>query len=950
MERPRWLAARLSSLVSRLYSAVRRRNRPQHDFAAELQAHLALEADRLREAGLSEEEALAAARRNLGNVTSIRERFYESHSWLWLDHLLQDVRYGLRQLRRSPGFTAVAVLTLALGIGANTAIFSLIDAVMLRSLPVREPSQLVLFRWQARHSFINGEYSGFGDCPGGGRSSPAGCSFPFPFFETMESETNAFSGVVAFAGPAQLDLSGNGPPSIATGELVSGSYFSVLGVGAVLGRKIGAEDDRLASSPVVVLSYDYWQKAFGGKKSVIGRTIVLDNVPFTIVGVAEPSFATLSPGKTQDFFLPIAMLPRLGIDWAHQNREISNWWLVMMGRLRSGVSLGRAQAAASLLFRNEMLHGAKPFAKPADDPSIALVPAQSGLTGRRGDFSSQLYVLMFAVGLLLLIACANVGGLLLARGTARTKELALRLAVGATHARILRQLLTESITLSLMGGAIGILFASWGVHVLTRLATGGNFTVAPDWRILAFTAFVSLLSGVLFGLAPASHSARLDLSPTLKENAPVAPSGGERVWRRIRLGNALVAIQVGLSVVVLVGAGLLVRTLRSLRDVNPGFDTQNLLLFSIDPTLNGYKPAQIQNLYQRLQSRLAALPGVADVSYSSNALLTGHVWTTEVHIEGQPQKKQVTTDMLAAGPGFFRTLGIPLLAGRTFTREDFEKAALAVPSGKAGQPHAGAPLMLPAIPIIVNRVFAHRYFPNANALGKYLGQGNSSSFDTGGVAAGKPRRGGFEIVGIVGNTKYSTLTRAIHPAIFVPLTGGGAHFELRTAGNPALLMPTVRNVAQQVDSRLPLFNVRTQTEAVDELLVQQRLMARLASFFGAVAVLLACIGLYGLLSFEVGRRTREMGIRMALGAERGEVVKLVAGQGFRLTLIGLGIGIAAALALTRFLASLLYGVKTADPVTFTAVSAILMGVALLASFIPARRAAKVDPMVALRHE
>ncbi len=419
MELPRSLSARLSLLVSRLYAAVRPGRRSPSDFAAELQAHLELEAGRLREAGMNEEEALAAARRNLGNMTHIQERFYESRRWLWLDHLVQDVRYGLRQLRRSPGFTAVAILTLALGIGANTAIFSLIDAVMLQSLPVRGPSQLVLFRWQARHDFINGEYSGFGDCPGGGQSSPSGCSFPFPFFQKTESETTAFSGLIAFAGPAQLDLSGNGPPSIVSGELVSGSFFSMLGVSAVLGRAISTEDDRLASSPVVVLSYDYWQKAFGGKRSAIGRTVVLDNVPFTIVGVTEPRFTRLSPGKTQDFFLPIAMLPRLGIFWGHESREISNWWLVMMGRLRKGVSVGQAQAAASLLFRNEMLHGAKPFAKSADDPSVVLVPAQSGLMGLRGEFSKQLYVLMFTVGLLLLIACANVGGLLLARRRAQ---------------------------------------------------------------------------------------------------------------------------------------------------------------------------------------------------------------------------------------------------------------------------------------------------------------------------------------------------------------------------------------------------------------------------------------------------------------------------------------------------------------------------------------------------
>jgi predicted permease len=922
-----------------------------------------LEADRLREEGLSEEEASAMARRNLGNITKAKERFYEAHRWRWLDHLWQDLGFGLRQLRRSPGFTAVAVLTLALGIGANTAIFSLIDAVMLRSIPVRHPSQLVVFRWKARHPLrING-YSDFGDCPDHGGAGLSGCSFPMPVFEAMRSEARLFSGVTVFAGPAQLELSGNGPPSMAGGELVSGDYFSTLGVSAAIGRTLGPGDDSPAASPVVVLSYAYWQSAFGSKRSVLGRLIDLNNVPFTIVGVAAPSFTRLSPGKTQDLWLPIAMAPRLGIDWG-KDQGLSNWWLVMLGRLKPGASLNQAQAALSLLFRDEMLHGAKPLSKPQDDPAITLVPAQKGLTGRRFWFSTPLYVLMAAVGLILLIACANVAGLLLARATTRYKEMAVRLAMGAARTRIVRQLLTESVMLSVAGAALGIAFAYWGVHVIMGLILSSTpeplaLAVAPDWRILAFTISIALFTGILFGLAPALRSTQVDLTPALKENTSTAVRGGSGMRRGFHLGNTLVIAQVGLSVIVLAGAGLVVRTLRNLRAINPGFDTRNLLLFSIDPTLSGYKDAQIQSLYRSLQARLAALPGVMSASYSSVALLTGSLRGTDVHVEGQPEKKVVEVDTLALGPGFLKTMRIPLLEGRKFTSEDFEMAAEASaasnPVEHAGRaapsrPVAGAsPLALPPVPALVNRAFVRTYFPHQNPLGKRIAY--SAGDDAGGASAiGKPKSPGWQIVGVVGDTKYSIPRRGIHPAVFLPLTGGGAHFELRAGGNPALLIRAVRNAANQVDNHIVLFDIHTQSQEIDELLLQERLVAQFASFFGVLAVLLACMGLYGLLAYEVTRRTREVGIRMALGAQKADVLKLVAKQGMILTLVGVGIGIAGALGLTRFLSSLLYGVKPADPLTFVVVSTVLSGVAVLACYIPARRATKIDPMVALRYE
>ena len=448
---------------------------------------------------------------------------------------------------------------------------------------------------------------------------------------------------------------------------------------ALVGRTLGPADDSPSAPPAVVLTYAFWQDAFGGDRSAIGRTIVLNSVPFTIVGVTEPNFTSLTPGKTQDMFLPLSMDLRLSIPWlgGRDERSLNNWWLVVVARLKPGVTLQSAQAAASLLFRNEMLTGEKPLSKASDDPSIVLKPAQSGLDGRRSFISMPLYVLMSAVGLVLLIACANVAGLLLSRAAARQKEMAVRLALGAGRLRMVRQLLTESVMLSLAGGALGVLLAIWGVPALTALMSSDGdspfpFVVGPDWRVLAFTICISLFAGILFGLAPALRSTRLDLTPALRESASGLPGGEMRSGRRFHLGNALVAIQVALSIVVLIGAGLVVRTLRNLRSINPGFDTRNLLLFSINPTLQKYSDSKIQSLYRDLQERLAALPGVISVSYSSDSLLSGSLWTSDLHVEGQAEKTTQEVDMLAVGPDFYKTLRIPLLEGRAFTSADFD--------------------------------------------------------------------------------------------------------------------------------------------------------------------------------------------------------------------------------------------------------------------------------------
>ncbi|MGB6482533.1 MAG: ABC transporter permease [Candidatus Acidiferrales bacterium] len=915
-----------------------RRKRNSTDFSAEIEAHIELEIERLREQGLSDEDAHNAAYRAFGNVTKAQERFYESGRWLWFDHLWQDVRFALRMLRKSPGFTAVAVLTLALGIGANTAIFSLVNGVLLSALPVPDAQRLVVLHWMAKKSPKHLDSSGFGDCDvkrqGEGAAS---CSISYPMFQALQSRANVFSSVAAFAGPVQLALSGNGAPSTVQAMLATGDYFSTLEVRATLGRTLVPSDDTVGAAPVVVLACGYWKSAFGGSPSVIGRSIFLNNIAFTIVGVADPTFTSLTPGKSQDMWIPamMDMDPRVTpADWKIELNDDHSVWLLAVARLKAGVSIAQAEAAANVIFRNEVLHGAKPLFTEDADPRMIVTQAWSALSFVRNRIAEPIYVLGLAVGMILLIACANVAGLTLARAAGREKEMAVRRALGARRGRIVRQLLTESILLSAVGGALGIAFAWWGRDVLVSLLQDSSrplgFSFAIDGRVLAFTAAASIFTGIIFGLAPALRSARVDLTPVLKEGAGSSSGVARPGGRWLTAGNGLVVVQIALSIVVLAGAGLLVRTLENLRSVNPGFDPQNILLFGIDPTLLGYSPTQIENLYNDLQGQLAAVPGVTSVSYSGDSLLSDGWWSTGVHIEGRPANEDAGTYMLAVSPEFFSTMHIPLRSGRGFTHADMVQAVSAEQTVKGASPAANqVPLAM-----MVNEAFARKYFLNQNPVGKQATRSGRT----------------LQIIGVFGNTKYGDLRTPVGPLAFIPAVNSGVQFEVRTAIDPEALVITVRKLAARVDSAVPLFDIRTQTEQIDRLLAQERLVARLSGFFGVLALVLACIGLYGLLSYEVARRTRELGIRMALGAQQRDLLRLVVGQGILLVLIGAAIGIAAAIGVTRFMATMLYGVHPNDPATIIGVAILLTLVALAACYIPAHRAMRVDPMVALRHE
>jgi macrolide transport system ATP-binding/permease protein len=945
------------------------------DLAAELESHLQLHIEDNLRAGMTPEEARRRALIQLGGVEQTKERYRERRGLASLESLVQDLRFALRMLRKNPGFTAVAVLTLALGIGANTAIFSLIDAVLLRSLPVENPSQLFVLTWAARRAPMIHGYMSAGDCPTNlrpGGLNPSGCSLSEPMFRRI-AQARVFADVAAFGdtgsiGAGSLDLTGGGGARVITGQVVSGQFFRTLGVKVAAGRLIQQSDDSPSAASVAVLNYGYWESAFGGSLEVIGRTIELNRVPFTIVGVAEQRFTGLTPGTEYDIWLPLADAQRIVDPFLWQNRQDDPgaWWLTVVARLDAKTPRPRAQAAVSAIFRNEMLHASTPLfhagsgppahwsqgaaasasphqpmslSGPDDNPTLTLENAQAGLTGGRTQYYSRpLYTLMAAVAIILLIACVNVAGLMLTRSTERQREVAVRLALGARRTRIIRQLLTESVMLSTLGGAFGILFAYWGAHAILSFVSANQprplgFAMSVDARLLAFTMVVSLGAGILFGMAPAFRGVRIDLTPALKEGRPGLLGDVQPASRWFSSENTLVVVQVALAIVVLVGAGLLVRTLQNLRSVDPGFDPHNIVLFRIDPTLAGYKDDQIDSFYRDLQGRLAETPGVASASYSSVPLLSNGIMVAAFHWPGTSQDRVSEASLLFVGRDFFRTMQIPFLQGRDFDDSDYATSSF------------GAPSTAPT-PVVVNQAFVAKYLGAESPLDKRFGESAGRS----GENPFAPPSAGYRIVGVVRDAKYTNLRQEISPTMYVPQNRMGATFELRTAADPKALLPAIRRTVAALNPNLPLSNVTTQEAQIDRLLFQERLVARLSVFFGLLALTLACIGLYGLLSYEVVRRTREIGIRMALGATGGKVLRRILTRGLTLCIVGGLLGVGGALGAARYLKSMLFGVQPSDPSTIIGVAVLLALVAFAACYIPAQRAMRVDPMEALRYE
>jgi len=854
--------------------------------------------------------------------------------------LWKDLRFGARMLLKQPGFTLVVVLTLALGIGANTALFSVVDATLLKMLPVKEPERLVLFKSLVKENFSYGGYNGETRIdPATGLK--AGTSFPYQSFARMRAQESPCSEIFAF-GATGANVIVEGQAESLRGLVVSGNYYAGLGVRPLLGRLITDDDDKAGASPVVAISHRYWQRRFSRDPAVIGKQININNVAFTVIGVTPPGFnGTGQVGSAPEVFVPIAVETLINPARGRMSGA-GDWWLRLMGRLKPGATAAAARAQLENALQQSVVEhrsarqaqprsGLPPLAnlEPEDYPRLAMDSGSQGELDLRRRFAPQLYLLFGAVGLVLLIACANVANLTLARSAGRQKEIAVRLALGAGRFRLIRQLLTESILLSLMGASFGLLFAVWIKDALLSVSQWGGAGMAAlnpqlDLRVLVFTLLLSLLTGILFGCAPAWRSTRVDLTPALKETGRNS-SGLSRKW----LSKGLVVTQMALSFVLLIGAGLALRTLRNLQHVDAGFNRENLLLFSISPGQLGYKGERLANLYRNLFERLDAVPGARGVTCSSEPLLANSVGDLGIFLDGAPIANDDTNQPIANGitlflsvrENFLEAMGIPLPQGRALSPQDDERAPRVV---------------------IANQAFVKQFFPNENPIGKRFGFEPNTANQ-------------IEIVGVAADAKYTSLRDEIKPTIYIPWSqelrfAGYMAFEARATGEPSALVSSVREAVRNVESNLPVSNIKTQIEQSDETLRAERLFARLLGFFGALAILLAGIGLYGVLAYAVAQRTQEIGVRVALGAQTGDVLRLVISQGMFLALLGVIAGLGGAFGLTRLMQTLLYGVSPTDPLTFALIAVLLLLVALLACWIPARRATKVDPLVALRAE
>jgi len=841
--------------------------------------------------------------------------------------LASDIRFALRNLSKAPIFSAVAVLSLALGIGANTAIFTLIDQLILRTLPVKDPSELVMLDSDGNHM-------------GNNRGAN---SFSYPMFKDFEARNQVFSGILGRVG-TPVAMSFNGTTERAAGELVSGSYFNVLGLPAALGRTVAPEDDTTAlGHPVVVLSYRYWQGRFAGDPSILNKTMVVNGHNFTVIGVTARNFDGIEPGSVTQLFMPITMKA-----WIMQSApgfedltDRRSSWLQIVGRLKPGMSQPQAKAAMQILFHQIIVEEAKaPMIANASEydrkeflkATINLLPAATGRSFLRYQMSRPLEVLMAIVALVLLIACGNVANLLLVRAAGRQKEIAIRLALGAGRAQIIRQLLVESVLLSLTGGAIGVALAWGGASALLNFLPQGStplgLLATPDARILLFNFAVALVTGLLFGLVPALQATRPDVAPTLKDQAGSVAGTGHA-----RLRKSLVVAQVTLSLLLLIGAGLFIRSLRNLRESGVGITVSNLISFTVDPSLNGYSGARSMAFFRDLNRNLSSVAGVQSAALATNAILSHEEWDSTVNVEGYTSKpgEDMNPNFNAVSPGYFATLGVPLVEGRDFDERDTGTTQ-----------HKGIPFPVPNV-IIINQKMAQYYFGNHSAVGRHVGFGN----EPGAVAD-------MEIVGVVKNFKYlgvrDDVTRqALVPYLGLPFAMNMTSY-VRTAMPPEQAFNLIRRTVANLDPNLPVYNMRTLENTVDESLLNERLVANLSALFGALATLLAVIGLYGVMAYTVEQRTREIGIRVALGAQRGNVVWLVMKEVVVMVGIGFAIGLPAAWFSSKLVASLLYGIQPDDPLAIGAAMAVLAFIALLAGYIPAARASRVDPLRALRYE
>ena len=883
----------------------------------ELQFHLEQQIAENVAAGMSQEEARYAAMRVFGNHTMVAENVRETWGWIWLEQMGQDSRHAFRALRKSPLFTAVAILTLALGIGANTAIFSLLDQVLLQALPVKHPEQLVLL---AERGIRFGSSWGDND-------------ISYPMYRDFRDRNQVFSDMFCRF-PTSVGLSYGDHTERVAAELVSGSYFPTLGVTAAVGRILTPSDDRTPGGhPVAMLSYSFWQTRFSSDRNIVGKTIVTNGYAMTVIGVAQAGFDGVELGYKPKVFIPIMMQVQM---WPRRNRlvERSLHWVTAYGRLKPGISIVQAKASLQPLMRGIMqveaqdptLHHYSDYDQAQFlNNSIDLLTGSQGWSSLRERMQTPLWVLAALTGVILLLACANLANLLLARATAREREMAVRAAMGAGRGRIARLLLVESLLLSAFGTAAGLGLAFVANHFLLAIylpadATGDSaLSATPDLRVLGFAFVAMLLTALVFGLAPAIQGSRTDITPTLKDRAGSAVSA-----RQLLLRKLLVTCQVTLSLLLLIGASLFLQTLANLEGPGPGFHTERLMAFSVDPSLTGYTDDRAKDFFRRLREELQVLPGVSSVGLSTMPLLQGYGWSNPVIAEGYSadpgQDQQPVLNEI--GPDLFTALGVPILAGRDFTALDTRPVAL------------------------INETFARKYFAGRNPIGLHIGlvDDSSSSPDT-------PNR---EVIGIVKDIKFKNLRDPVPSQVYLPYLQSDSFrfmtYYLRTRLDPQQLMEAVREQVRRLDPNIPAVDMRTIDAQISRSLTTERLVASLSAVFGSLATLLAVIGPYGVMAFTVARRTREIGIRMALGALQGDVIRMVMREVLMLIGAGIAVGIPLALALGGLVRSQLYGLDPHDPATVIASTLALATAAAVAGFIPARRASRIDPMHSLRND
>ena len=901
-----------------------RRNDVEQELGDELHFHLERQIELNIRAGMPVREARAAALRTFGGVEQVKEECRDARGTEMIETLFRDLRQASRMLRKSPALTAVVVLSLGLGIGGNTAIFTLIDAVMLKALPVQRPGELVLFGDGRSRGFISGITGTWN-------------IFPYPFYESERDHDPSFQGICAFR--TDMDRlsvrpEGSNPAAqVAWGRLVSGNYFTVLGVQAQLGRTLRFDDDRPNVTPVAVMSYAYWNRMFNRDPSVVGRVFNIIGVPVTVVGVAPPEFFGESvEAPVADFWLPITLIHRFMPDGESPLEHPDVSWINLIGRLKPGVRIEQAQAGANVAFHQFLMKNAGTSLSAArrkelQQSRIVFTRGESGISYLRFRYSDPLKILMALVGLVLLIACANVANVLLSRSAARGKEISMRLALGASRGRLIRQLLTESLLLAALGALVGVVLASWGVNALVGMVSGSGsslpLNVRPDAFILSFTVALSLLTGVIFGLVPALQATKLDLASSLKGGM-----SGSHQGARSRLAKILVVSQLALSLPLLVGAVLFVQTFQKLETQDLGFNHEQVLEVGINPIIAGYRTNQLNSLYRALLERVERVPGVRAASLSLYSPMSGDNWSGSISVEDYtpPVNEYASAQWVTVGPRYCETEGMRLLLGRDIGSPDNESAPRVA---------------------VVNESFVHRY------LGTQYPIGRRFSMDV------PAKRYDIEIVGVVKDFKFNEPRQEFWPVAFLPLLQltdpndrmrFAASLDVRTSGNPSSVAAAIRTAVQDVDRNLPITGVTTVKAQLDDALTKERLIAKLSVFFSLLSLVLASLGLYGVMSYAISRRTGEIGIRMAMGAARGDVARMVVRETLLVALIGVSIGVTAAVAGTRLIQGQLFGLAATDPVTISLAAAVMIAVSLAAGYMPARRASRVDPMVALRHE